>query len=75
MSNFVQEDEDLFLNGNVFAPSSIHTPTAGALTPTSSFKKKRNLPGNPGKFNYKILVLYFFVSFQNKYISEFFVLI
>ena len=58
MSNFVQEFEDEQFQSAGGSQHSIGSPNPtenGGSTPTIS-KKKRNLPGNPGKKNLFILL-------------------
>ncbi|XWS63447.1 hypothetical protein CRYUN_Cryun06bG0097800 [Craigia yunnanensis] len=58
MSKFVQDFEDDQFQNTVISQSSNESPNpvehgADGLTPTiTSSKKKRNLPGNPGKNTY-----------------------
>lgn len=59
MSNYVQgfEDDEQFQSANNFSQSSNGSPVmiensgdAGTPPPPTASKKKRSLPGNPGKY-------------------------
>lgn len=62
MSNFVQDfEEDEQFQSTIVSQSSYESPSHaenggdhGSTTPTTASKKKRNLPGNPGKQAYFI---------------------